>query len=269
MKHHSKTTPCAPCNFHLLNIAELPPDLKLTQTLVFDFAGTWAIEVANTHSFSDVLGVDINWGMMTHNTRSRYGNLDFAAVDVEEPLPWPRGSFDVIHVKGLLLEISHYTRLIEKLAMVLRPGGLLAIVEIDPNHVSADGHQLPKCLRQWDACVRSALGGRGVDIDFPSRIGSVIANAGVFASNPYSQYLGVPASSHISRGDVNSAARSGQIHHQLLIANLRKTFSALVEYGYNRPDLEDMFSSCLAELTNPNATYVHRLYAVYATKAYQ
>nr|XP_018264730.1 uncharacterized protein I303_02909 [Kwoniella dejecticola CBS 10117]OBR86888.1 hypothetical protein I303_02909 [Kwoniella dejecticola CBS 10117] len=154
---------------------------------------------------------------------------------------------DLIHVKGLLLQISHYPRLIEKLAMVLRPGGLLVVAEFDPTHISADGYETPRCLRQWDACVKADAGGRGANIHFPSQIASVIAGAGVFVSNPYSQYLAIPASSHTNRGDPFSAARSGQIHQQLLSANMRKTFADLVEYGYNQPDLEVMLSNCLAE----------------------
>ncbi|WWC87884.1 uncharacterized protein L201_002782 [Kwoniella dendrophila CBS 6074] len=231
--------------------------------------GTWAIEIANTHQYSDVLGVDIDWGLMNRNHKSKYGNVDFAAVDVEEPLPWPKRRFDVIHVKGILLEIPNYTRLIEKLAMVLRPDGLLVIAECETKHVSTNHQEIPKCLKQWDTCVTTAFGNQGIDVDFPSKIMSSIAISGVFTSSPYHQHLGVPAGSNSTvRGDPLTMAKAGQMHPQLLLANMRKVLPTLVNHGYDQHELEILLQSCLTELTKPNAGYYQRLFAVYATKMY-
>ncbi|OCF57901.1 hypothetical protein L486_03923 [Kwoniella mangroviensis CBS 10435] len=226
------------------------------------YIGEWAIHIANTNPYSDVLGVDIDWRLMNRDVKSKYGNIDFAAVDVEEPLPWPRGSFDVIHVKGLLLEITNYVRLIEKLAMVLRPGGLLIITEVETSYGFSTGQELPRNLKQWDACVEAAFGSRGIEVDFPSRINHSIANSGVFAPNPYCQQLAVPAGSYM-RG-----ARRGQMHPQVLSSTLKKILSVLIEYGYNQNELENLIQSCLVELSNPQANYYQRLFSVYAIKIY-
>nr|XP_019050375.1 hypothetical protein I302_00806 [Kwoniella bestiolae CBS 10118]OCF29305.1 hypothetical protein I302_00806 [Kwoniella bestiolae CBS 10118] len=207
----------------------------------------------------------IDWRLMNRDAKSKFGNIDFAAVDVEEPLPWPRGKFDVIHVKGLLLEISNYVRLIEKLAMVLRPGGLMVITEVETSYVSSTDQEIPRSLKQWDACVNAAFGSKGIDVDFPSKIMYSIANSGVFASNPYCQQLAVPSYSY-TRGDPLTVARSGQTHPNLLSANFKKILSTLIEYGYNQHELEGLMQSCLAELSNPHAGYYQRLIAVYATK---
>ena len=43
---------------------------------------------------------------------------------------------DLILVKGLLLDVPDYSALIERLAVVLRPGGMLVVVESEPNYVS-------------------------------------------------------------------------------------------------------------------------------------
>jgi tRNA A58 N-methylase Trm61 len=43
---------------------------------------------------------------------------------------------DIIHVKGLLLDMPHYSSLIERLAVILRPGGMLVLIEAEPNYVS-------------------------------------------------------------------------------------------------------------------------------------
>ncbi|WVQ64907.1 uncharacterized protein L199_003076 [Kwoniella botswanensis] len=252
-------------NAHLYNI-----HLTQRRTAVLDVGtgtGKWAIHIANTNQYSDVLGVDIDWRLMNRDVKSKYGNIDFAAVDVEEPLPWPRGKFDVIHVKGLLLEISNYVRLIEKLAMVLRPGGLLVITEVETSYVSSTGQELPRNLKQWDACVEAAFGSKGIDVDFPSKINHSIANSGVFAQNPYCLQLAIPAGSYM-RGDPLTLAGRGQMHSQVLLSTLKKILSVLIEYGYNQNELENLLQSCLAELSNPQARYYQRLFAVYATKIY-
>lgn len=43
---------------------------------------------------------------------------------------------DLIHVKGLLLDVPNYSSLTERLAVILRPGGLLVLIESEPNYVS-------------------------------------------------------------------------------------------------------------------------------------
>ena len=48
---------------------------------------------------------------------------------------------DLILVKGLLLDVPDYSALIERLAVVLRPGGMLVVVESEPNYVSLRCHQ--------------------------------------------------------------------------------------------------------------------------------
>ena len=43
---------------------------------------------------------------------------------------------DVIHVKAMTLSIPHYSTMVERLAVILRPGGQLVLVEEDPAYVS-------------------------------------------------------------------------------------------------------------------------------------
>lgn len=42
---------------------------------------------------------------------------------------------DVVHVKSMHLSIPHYPRLVERLARVLAPGGLLVLAESEPSYV--------------------------------------------------------------------------------------------------------------------------------------
>lgn len=90
---------------------------------------------------------------------SRHGNIDFATVgrlpsrftlisDVRLPLPWPAHSFgrlhrllsslaqDIIHIRSIMLEVPDYASIIERLAVTLRPGGMLVMMEAEPCFVS-------------------------------------------------------------------------------------------------------------------------------------
>ncbi|OCF30592.1 hypothetical protein I316_07795 [Kwoniella heveanensis BCC8398] len=226
--------------------------------------GTWATEIANAQPFADVLGVDIDWEVHSPGT-SQNGNIDFSTVDVTRPLPWGRDQFDLIHIKGLLLDMPSYSQLIERLAMVLRPGGMLVIVESEPAYRSAAGSQLPASLRTWDACVREAYASKGIDVSTASRLVSSVAASGVFSSSPYCQQLGLPLGGYM-RGDSYTLQKAGQLHSRLVASTLKTMVPSLVEHGYSKLDIDQLLQSVLAELGRPEAKYFQRLFAVYATK---
>lgn len=65
---------------------------------------------------------------------------------------------DIIHVKDLLL--AQYGTLMERLAVILRPGGLLVLVEEEPRFVS----QLGVLFGLELTLIRSTLSGRAVEL---------------------------------------------------------------------------------------------------------
>ncbi|WVF65771.1 hypothetical protein IAT40_000505 [Kwoniella sp. CBS 6097] len=236
-----------------------------TDRIEFEFeTGTWATEVANAQPFADVLGVDIDWDV--HNPGvSQHGNVDWSTVDVIRPLPWRRDQFDLIHVKGLLLDIPNYSQFIERLAMVLRPGGLLVIVESELDYRSAAGGPLPAGLRTWDACVREAYASKGIDVSLPSRLVASVAASGVFSSSPYCQQLGLPLGGYM-KSDSNTLTKAGQLHSKIVASTLKTLVPTLIEYGYSQEDVDQLLHSALSELGRPDGKYFQRLFAVYANK---
>lgn len=119
-------------------------------------SGQWAALLANAEPFADVVTLAPDWKSYT-GERIHHGNLDFSSADIARPLPWPSSSFDVIQVKGLARTYKSYGIFLERLARLLRHGGLLVIVEHCLGYESSSSQNLPPCLLQWNASIEKAL----------------------------------------------------------------------------------------------------------------
>ncbi|OWZ66878.1 hypothetical protein AYX15_01923 [Cryptococcus neoformans] len=225
--------------------------------------GQWAAMLANAEPFADVMALAPDWKSYT-GERIHHGNLDFSSADITRPLPWPSSSFDVIQVKGLARTYKRYGVLLERLARLLRHGGLLVIVEHYMGYESSSGQILPLCLRQWDASIKTALAAN-VDSMMAARLGDCVRSAGVFGLSAYSQEIGVPVACYMPQNSP-TLAEAGSLHSRILSSELRSFLPELVAYGYRRTDLEGMIEGCLDELLNPCSRYLQRLVALYAVK---
>jgi hypothetical protein len=92
------------------------------------------------------------------------GSVVLTVTDVLQPLPWPDNSFgtsspvdtrphpptDLIHVKSMLMDVPQYPDLIGKLARVLRPGGMLILVETELRFVSKPHNATIPCVWTHD-----------------------------------------------------------------------------------------------------------------------
>ncbi|KAL7419630.1 hypothetical protein Q5752_005543 [Cryptotrichosporon argae] len=248
--------------------------------------GAWALALANTYAHADVLGIDLAWSSFARG-QSAHGNVDFQTVDV-------------VHVKCMLLDVPHYGRMLERLALILRSGGLLVLVETEPIYKTSMG-SLPPALKQWDACVREAYKARHgsltvtvfcaklkpVDIDLPRSLHTVLAASGVFASQFLFQELGVPVGGYVV-GDSQTLACAGQQHATLVAADFRRLRRTLLEHGYQAHDVDGVIDACmedvsgfprstsllhtmrpatgLSQLFAAGARFYQRLFAVYAFK---
>nr|XP_031862936.1 uncharacterized protein CI109_001411 [Kwoniella shandongensis]KAA5530008.1 hypothetical protein CI109_001411 [Kwoniella shandongensis] len=226
--------------------------------------GVWAMDLANSQPYADVLAVDVDWSMISRN-RSRYGNIDFLTVDITKPLLWEAETFDVIHVKEMSLEIPQYEDLLRRLAVFLRPGGLLVLIESQASFVSLTGHDLPSPIRQWEACVDEAFSARAIDKSIPNNLLHIVDNCGIFASSPIAGTVRIPVA-RATRSDPATLARAGHLHPQVLAANLHQMLPTLVDHSYPSAQLETLLEECLEELTKSNTSYYQRLFAVFAYK---
>jgi len=105
------------------------------------------------------VGIDLSPQRVAH-ARERHGapGLEFRVGDAREPLPEP-GAFDFVWVRFLL---EYYLRgafgIVENAAGLLRPGGILCLIDLDHNALSH--HDPPPRLGRTLAHAVAALGER-------------------------------------------------------------------------------------------------------------
>ncbi|GLB34900.1 putative methyltransferase [Lyophyllum shimeji] len=88
--------------------------------------GFWAINMADDFPRAEVIGVDL----APIQPRTVPPNCTFELCDLDQRnIPYPDNHFDFIHARSIHTGIHDYPRFLEEIARVLRPGGLILLVE--------------------------------------------------------------------------------------------------------------------------------------------
>lgn len=119
-------------------LAEQDESVLLTARHILDVAcgpGGWALDLAQQCPDIQVVGVDIDEGMIEYaNTMARASKLDnalFRVMDATKPLAFPDGSFDLVNARFLVgfLTQEQWPPVIEELVRVCRSGGIVRLIE--------------------------------------------------------------------------------------------------------------------------------------------
>lgn len=96
--------------------------------------GLFAISLAEASAEWDVTGLDASQGMLDV-ARANAEKRGVDRLKLEQgsayALPFDDASFDVVNASGLLPNLDDHPRVLEEFYRVLRPGGLLTLVEVD------------------------------------------------------------------------------------------------------------------------------------------
>jgi SAM-dependent methyltransferase len=122
----------------------LPPDLLLDRerpTQILDIGsgpGTWALTVAHRYPDTQIMGIDISdMNVRYANAQVRVEHKDdrvsFEAMDATKPLIFEDNSFDVVNARAIngFLTLATWQSLMAELARVVRPGGIVRIIDND------------------------------------------------------------------------------------------------------------------------------------------
>ncbi|KAF9052889.1 S-adenosyl-L-methionine-dependent methyltransferase [Panaeolus papilionaceus] len=145
-------------------------------------SGAWAIDIAEEFPRAEVVGIDI----APIQPRFELCDLD------QWHIPYPDSHFDFIHARSLHIGIHNYPRLLHELARLLRPGGLVLLVEptlypcaAPPSHPPPTG---------WDAfwdTYRKCLRQQRIDVTVPERLPDLLEATAAF-ENIMSQKGNIP-----------------------------------------------------------------------------
>ncbi|KAI0252109.1 S-adenosyl-L-methionine-dependent methyltransferase [Lactifluus subvellereus] len=158
-------------------------------------SGIWAIEIGETFPDAQVIGVDRNpvlprsvpgWislacahAVLMAPCRPTPSNVRFQQLDIlADPLPWNGGSFDVVHVRLLLIHLQNPQANLERIASLVRPGGWLLIEEVSMDReVKGDANAVRSAIdlycKYWES--------NGQVLDICSKLEPWLQETGAFS----------------------------------------------------------------------------------------
>ncbi|KAF8077893.1 S-adenosyl-L-methionine-dependent methyltransferase [Lyophyllum atratum] len=141
--------------------------------------GFWAINMADDFPRAEVIGVDL----APIQPRTVPPNCTFELCDLDQRnIPYPDNHFDFIHARSMHTGIHDYPRFLEEIGRLLRPGGLLLLVEpslvpiVDgkPATEYPNGTGLHGWSTLWET-YRACLKLQEIDITVPQRLAELLA----------------------------------------------------------------------------------------------
>ncbi|PPQ88002.1 hypothetical protein CVT25_001081 [Psilocybe cyanescens] len=177
-----------------------PPSLA---TIFLDLgtgSGTWAIDIADEFPRAEVIAVDLApiqprqvppnctqvslFSSLPSPDRHSHPNLTrrFELCDIDQwSIPYPDSHFDFIHARSIHIGIHNYPRFLHEIARLLRPGGLVLLVEptLDPSPPPPSLPPMPGWASLWEtyrACLRRQL----IDVTVPERLADLLAATAAF-----------------------------------------------------------------------------------------
>lgn len=140
--------------------------------------GAWIMDVANDFPHCEAVAVDL----VPMQSLSMPPNLRSEVDDLNMGLEHFYGDFNVVHAWLITSGIKDYDRLIDEISHVLRPGGMIDLMEWGFDIYDGNKQSIPLSVHgpPWLAAflglVLSAIKKRGGDVGGPSRMATLVQN---------------------------------------------------------------------------------------------
>jgi len=230
-------------------------------------SGIWAIDCAEKFSDAQVTAVDMS-PMLPRPVPS---NFQFQQLDIlVDPLPWESNSFDVVHVRFLLIHLPNAQRVLERIARLVKPGGWLLLEEGTlPGDVTGDA----PAVRAGFSLLRKYWESNGQIPEVGAKLESWLQQTGAFSEVNVHEAIAL-----VGNSESESAAAQNLVQQPadpkrrqlglVLTKSIQRSFSAkthpgLLALGFT-PELK---SQCMAEWSTSGWQIEMPLYFVWARKS--
>ncbi|PPR06142.1 hypothetical protein CVT26_005364 [Gymnopilus dilepis] len=238
-------------------------------------SGSWIMDVARDFPNCSAVAVDLipmqSPHIMVHRTMPP--NLRSEVDDVNLGLEHFYGDFNVVHARLISSGIKDYHRLIDQIAHVLRPGGLIDISEFDfyiydkdHRRIEMGTHEVrPPWWAQWMTFTRAAIRNIGGDVDAATHIYDWISSNPLFEDAVYREFWlpVVPPPRSPSNEHMESFYRKMK---EDVMSFLRSGRPLLLGSGLPENIINDIESNAVREIDMRQTPQFTRLQCVYARK---
>ncbi|KAI0054139.1 S-adenosyl-L-methionine-dependent methyltransferase [Auriscalpium vulgare] len=228
--------------------------------------GLWAIDMADEFPHVDVTGVDL----APLQPPVVPLNCTFELCDLDSNcLPYPSNSYDLIHARNMHSGIADHPQFLHELTRILRPGGLLILIEFDLRPI-ADGkftsHPAKSGIPGWCALaeeLQRCLTLRGVDVTVPERMGEMVHKLGWY-DQVLQQHADIPVGFYPKDPTLLTVGQLAWMSSDLLVLAIRPL---LLSSGLAESQVNGLIEAAQRDLYYPLVHIASRLHVVHAIKS--
>ncbi|KAJ8084742.1 hypothetical protein AAF712_006408 [Marasmius tenuissimus] len=255
----------APCMNEIM-VDDIPGEAKTILDLGCG-SGSWIMEAARDYPNCSAVAVDL----VPMQSQHLPPNLRSEVDDINLGLEHFYGDFNVVHARLISSGIKDYAGLIHHISLVLRPGGLMDVMEFD-FHAYDESHQRIEVgtsriagpwWPRWLAFLELAIRNKGGEPDAATHLHRWTTNHNAFEDVVYRDFW-VPASPW--RRDSEFALRSGRGMRDDILAFVQSGRALLLGSGVPEDILNELQRNVELELTTGQGRYYIRLQCIFARK---
>ncbi|KAF9531530.1 S-adenosyl-L-methionine-dependent methyltransferase [Crepidotus variabilis] len=156
-------------------------------------AGSWIMDVARDFPHVSAVAVDLIPMQATDMPQNLRSEVD----DINLGLQHYNGDFDVVHARLIAAGVTDYHQMIDQIAHVVRPGGLVDLSEFDFYMYDANHQRIlfesndeirPPWWGRWMHYFHDAVKAKGGDVDAATNLHHWVSQNSLFEDVTYKEY---------------------------------------------------------------------------------
>ncbi|EJT99527.1 S-adenosyl-L-methionine-dependent methyltransferase [Dacryopinax primogenitus] len=211
--------------------------------------GSWAAEVANLHKNAIVHAIDL-----IPLSRQLPNNAHFFRQDVNRGISMKSEMYDLVHARNLQLGIPDYPKFIDECARVLKPRGLVNLIEGDWDIFDSDGNPVTLYKNpgwfHWIQAWRGAVMQKNIDLQAPQKTDQWLKDSPYFTDVKATAHW-MPVGPWTNDADMNQLGEVVWENLKYLIPSIRPLLTEY--YRGDQVTADIIVQHAWAELASPHS----------------